>query len=125
MDMEQPPDNIEEFLKGKTAQKIRIELCFGSWENTYTLYEGKFINAMALGLSFSPGDELIAKIHGASYIGHVSRNKTKQIILDADTSTTIIKIPIKMTGETLLDDIPEWWKDIDETDVEDGFEGSI
>ncbi len=120
-----PPDNIEEFLKGKTAQTVRIELCFGAWENSYTLYEGKFINAMATGLSFNEGDEIIAKIYGISYIGHVSRRKNKQIILDADTATTIIKIPITMTGETSLDDIPEWWKDIDKTDLDDEFKRNM
>ena len=112
--MDRPPDNIEEFLKGKTAQKIKIELCFGSWENSYVLYEGKFINSMSLGLSFSPGDEIIAIIHKHKYIGNVSKNHSKRIILDADNAVTIIQIPNKMLG-TPLEEVPEWWKDIDDT----------
>lgn len=111
--MEHPPDNIEELLEGKIAQKIRIELCFGSWDHPYVLYQGKFINSMSLGLSFSPGDEIIAIINKFKYIGNVSKNKNKRIILDADHSVTIIQIPIKMLG-TPLEDVPEWWKDIDD-----------
>ena len=111
--MEHPPDNIEDLLEGKTAQKIKIELCFGSWEHSHILYEGKFINSMSLGLSFSPGDEIIAIIHKLKYIGNVSENKNKRIILDADHSVTIIQIPIKMLG-TPLEDVPEWWKNIDD-----------
>lgn len=116
--------DIEELLKGKTAHKIRIELCFGSWEHTYILYEGKFVNAMSLGLSFSPGDEIIAIIHKHKYLGNVSKNKNKRIILDSDNSVIIIQIPIKMTG-TPLEDVPEWWKDIDELDIDIDTEPEI
>lgn len=106
-------EDIEELLKGKTAQKIRIELCLGSWDHTYILYEGKFVNSMSLGLSFSPGDEIIAIIHKHKYLGNVSKNRNKRIILDSDNSVIIIQIPIKMSGTSLLEDVPEWWKDID------------
>ena len=108
----------------KTPQKIRIELCFGSWEQTYLLYEGTFVNAMSLGLSFSPGDEIIAIIHKHRYLGYVSENKNKRIILDSANSVIIIQIPIKMIG-TSLEDVPEWWKDIDNIDTDTDTEPEI